>query len=107
MGKKKERESMTAVPSFSQEVEEGNVEYKWKLVNTTQERLVHLTTQLNWRLNESESGEAIYLIGTCFHRAQPQPSAHCLNLHIRSRRMLTPAFFPLVRPCPPCLRRAG
>ena len=29
----------------------------------TQERLTHLTTQLNWRLNESTQGEAIYLLG--------------------------------------------
>lgn len=45
------------------ELEEGNREYKWKLVHPSPERLTHLTTQLNWRLNESGRGEAVYLLG--------------------------------------------
>lgn len=61
---------------FSQELEEGNIEYKWKLVNTSEERLVHLTTQLNWRLNESETGEAIYLIGACYIHTSRTSSSH-------------------------------
>lgn len=44
------------------EVEEGNVEYKLKLVNPSPSRLEHLVTQLKWRLQEGE-GEAIYEIG--------------------------------------------
>jgi GTPase len=31
------------------EVEEGNVEYKLKLLNKSQERLEQLTSQLKWR----------------------------------------------------------
>lgn len=45
-----------------QEVEEGNVEYKLKLVNPSAERLEHLITQCKWRLTEG-LGEAIYEIG--------------------------------------------
>jgi GTPase len=44
------------------EIEEGNIEYKLKLVNPTPERIEHLTTQLKWRLAEG-NGEAIYEIG--------------------------------------------
>ncbi|KAJ3413060.1 GTP binding protein [Chytridiales sp. JEL 0842] len=44
------------------EVEEGNVEYKLKLVNTPPERFEHLVTQMKWRLAEGH-GEAMYEIG--------------------------------------------
>jgi len=44
------------------EPQEGNVEYKYMLVNPSEERLHHLTTQLKWRVLEG-SGEAIYAIG--------------------------------------------
>ncbi|KAL9954791.1 hypothetical protein ACROYT_G042368 [Oculina patagonica] len=44
------------------EVEEGNVEYKLKLVNPSPSRLEHLVTQMKWRLQEGD-GEAIYEIG--------------------------------------------
>ena len=44
------------------EVEEGNIEYKRKIVNPTSERLDQLITQMKWRLNEG-NGEAIYYIG--------------------------------------------
>ncbi|KAH3846837.1 GTP-binding protein 2-like [Dreissena polymorpha] len=44
------------------EVEEGNIEYKLKLVNPSQERVEHLVTQMKWRLEEGQ-GEAIYEIG--------------------------------------------
>eukprot|EP01111_Echinosteliopsis_oligospora_P012342 TRINITY_DN4203_c0_g3_i2.p1 TRINITY_DN4203_c0_g3~~TRINITY_DN4203_c0_g3_i2.p1 ORF type:complete len:217 (+),score=63.47 TRINITY_DN4203_c0_g3_i2:136-786(+) len=47
---------------LSPEVEFGNIEYKWKLINPTQERLEHLVTQLKWRLGEG-MGEAIYEVG--------------------------------------------
>ncbi len=40
----------------------GNVEYKLKLIHTTEDRLVELATQLNYRLNEGD-GEAFYEIG--------------------------------------------
>ncbi|KAL7751299.1 hypothetical protein RI367_003159 [Sorochytrium milnesiophthora] len=44
------------------EVEEGNVEYKLKLVDPSSERLEHLVTQMKWRLAEG-GGEALYEIG--------------------------------------------
>ena len=48
--------------SLSAEVEEGNIEYKFKLTGLSQDILIHRTTQLNWRLNEGV-GEAIYKVG--------------------------------------------
>ncbi|MGH0158740.1 UNVERIFIED_CONTAM: hypothetical protein FKN15_036504 [Acipenser sinensis] len=42
--------------------EEGNIEYKLKLVNPTQYRFEHLVTQMKWRLQEGR-GEAVYQIG--------------------------------------------
>nr|KAG5704212.1 hypothetical protein BaRGS_012500 [Batillaria attramentaria] len=47
---------------FSSSEEEGNVEYKLKLVNPSPSRLEHLVTQMKWRLEEG-NGEAIYEIG--------------------------------------------
>nr|CAB3250080.1 GTP-binding protein 2 [Phallusia mammillata] len=44
------------------EEEEGNIEYKLKLINPTSSRLEHLVTQMKWRLQEGQ-GEAIYKIG--------------------------------------------
>ncbi|KAJ1547403.1 GTP binding protein [Nowakowskiella sp. JEL0078] len=44
------------------EIEEGNVEYKFKLVDPPDERIEHLVTQMNWRLAEGH-GEALYEIG--------------------------------------------
>lgn len=44
------------------EEEEGNIEYKLKLVNPSASRLEHLVTQMKWRLEEG-NGEAIYEIG--------------------------------------------
>lgn len=46
------------------EVEEGNIEYKLKLVNPNPSRLEHLVTQMKWRLREGQ-GEAVYEIGVC------------------------------------------
>ena len=43
-------------------MEEGNIEYKLKLVNPSDSRLEHLVTQMKWRLQEGQ-GEAIYEIG--------------------------------------------
>lgn len=43
-------------------VEEGNIEYKLKLLNPSSSRFEHLVTQLKWRLQEGQ-GEAIYEIG--------------------------------------------
>lgn len=44
------------------EVEEGNIEYKLKLVDPSPHRIEHLVTQMKWRLEEGQ-GEAIYEIG--------------------------------------------
>ncbi|XP_062852039.1 GTP-binding protein 2 isoform X2 [Trichomycterus rosablanca] len=49
-------------PYLPPEVEEGNIEYKLKLVNPTQYRFEHLATQMKWRLQEGR-GEAVYQIG--------------------------------------------
>jgi hypothetical protein len=48
--------------NLGQEIEEGNVEYKLKLVGVSEERLAHLITQMHWRLAEGHD-EAIYQIG--------------------------------------------
>jgi GTPase len=47
---------------LGQEVEEGNVEYKLKLIDPTPERFQQLVSQLKWRLTEGQ-GEALYEIG--------------------------------------------
>ncbi|CAF4977968.1 unnamed protein product [Rotaria sp. Silwood1] len=44
------------------EPQEGNIEYKLKLVDPNPFRLEHLITQMNWRLQEGQ-GEALYEIG--------------------------------------------
>jgi len=50
------------VDKIESEPQEGNVEYKFMLVDPTEERLQHLVTQMQWRLNEG-NGEAFYAIG--------------------------------------------
>lgn len=44
------------------EVETGNIEYKWKLLNSGKDKIEKLASQLNWRLYEG-SGVAVYYIG--------------------------------------------
>ncbi|XP_069930178.1 GTP-binding protein 2 isoform X3 [Oryctolagus cuniculus] len=44
------------------QAEDGNIEYKLKLVNPSQYRFEHLVTQMKWRLQEGR-GEAVYQIG--------------------------------------------
>ncbi|KAM7419947.1 hypothetical protein PAMA_016852 [Pampus argenteus] len=60
--KKNNRNNKTPPPYLPPEAEEGNIEYKLKLVNPTQYRFEHLATQLKWRLQEGR-GEAVYQIG--------------------------------------------
>ncbi len=48
--------------SLPPEPQQGNIEYKLKLVNPSNHRLEHLVTQMKWRLREGQ-GEAIYEIG--------------------------------------------
>ncbi|OLY83672.1 GTP-binding protein 2 [Smittium mucronatum] len=40
----------------------GNVEYKYKLINVSQKKIQHLSTQLLWRLSQGK-GYAIYQLG--------------------------------------------
>jgi GTPase len=47
---------------LGQESEEGNIEYKWKLVGISEERFKHLVSQMKYRISEGQ-GEAIYEIG--------------------------------------------
>lgn len=48
--------------SLPPEVEEGNVEYKYRLKpDMSEQRLSQLTSQLQWRL--TEHGECYYMIG--------------------------------------------
>lgn len=49
-------------PYLPPEAEDGNIEYKLKLVNPSQYRFEHLVTQMKWRLQEGR-GEAVYQIG--------------------------------------------
>jgi hypothetical protein len=55
-------DSIEAVDDLGQEPQEGNIEYKLKLVGKDQNRLNNLTTQMAWRLKEGR-GEAIYELG--------------------------------------------
>jgi len=48
--------------NYEPEIESGNVEYKLKLVNPSEDRIEHLATQMKWRLGEG-NGEAFYEIG--------------------------------------------
>ncbi|XDV22103.1 hypothetical protein PO909_027065 [Leuciscus waleckii] len=62
-GKRRRGKKANEPPPFlPPEAEEGNIEYKLKLVNPTQYRFEHLATQLKWRLQEGR-GEAVYQIG--------------------------------------------
>eukprot|EP01062_Namystynia_karyoxenos_P006215 TRINITY_DN1216_c0_g3_i2.p1 TRINITY_DN1216_c0_g3~~TRINITY_DN1216_c0_g3_i2.p1 ORF type:complete len:667 (+),score=239.48 TRINITY_DN1216_c0_g3_i2:127-2127(+) len=44
------------------EDDEGSVEYKWKLVGVSEQRLEHLVTQMKYRVTEGQ-GECLYEIG--------------------------------------------
>lgn len=50
------------IRSFEKEDDEGNIEYKLKLVKPTDDRLDHLTTQMKFRIGEG-LGECYYRIG--------------------------------------------
>lgn len=47
---------------LEKEDDEGCIEYKWKLVNISEDRFKHLVSQMKYRLSEGQ-GEAIYEIG--------------------------------------------
>ena len=44
------------------EKDDGNIEYKLKLINKNTDKIEHLESQMRYRLNEG-NGEAIYIIG--------------------------------------------
>jgi GTPase len=50
------------IDKIDSEPQEGNIEYKRMLIEPSEQRLQHLTTQLKWRVLEGR-GEAIYAIG--------------------------------------------
>jgi len=52
----------TLTKNVGKENSYGNTEYKVTIMDRTKEKLKHLTTQLNFRLNEGD-GQAIYGIG--------------------------------------------
>ena len=47
---------------MEKENDEGNIEYKLKVIHTESKRLQELTSQMSYRLNEG-SGECIYILG--------------------------------------------
>lgn len=60
----------------------GNIEYKLKLINPSNQRFEHLVTQMKWRLREGQ-GEAIYEIGVSdsgkFHGLNSEDMTDSLN----------------------------
>jgi len=57
-----EKSILSGKDFLTKENDEGNIEYKWKLVNISEERFKHLVTQMQFRLLEGK-GEALYEIG--------------------------------------------
>src|SRR5579871_2010777 len=58
--------SSKQVKQIDPEPQEGNIEYKWKLVAKSADRLEKLCSQMQWRLNEAAFDDlsfAIYFIG--------------------------------------------
>lgn len=55
-------ESSAKIQALSRENDEGNDEYKLKLINPSPEKFQNLTTQMKFRLNEG-GGECFYKIG--------------------------------------------
>ena len=48
--------------SLTSEKDDGYIEYKWKLLDSSKERLNRLSSQMNYRLNEG-AGKSVYAIG--------------------------------------------
>jgi GTPase len=48
--------------AIAAETHDGPVEYKWTLANATEDRIHHLSTQMQWRLSEG-NGHALYRLG--------------------------------------------
>ncbi|VDK42255.1 unnamed protein product [Anisakis simplex] len=73
------------------EVEEGNIEYKVKLVNPSSSRIQHLITQMKWRLREGQ-GEAIYEIGVEDHGSMTGLTDSELNASMRTLNCMASAL---------------
>jgi hypothetical protein len=58
---------------LGQEIEEGNTEFKFKLVDPTEERVQHLITQLNWQVGSvcAHSPITHSRMGECLNCASP------------------------------------
>ncbi len=56
------KSTMGIMQKLEQQDDQGHIEYKWKLVDPEPDRMVHLTTQMHFRLNSGD-GKAIYMIG--------------------------------------------
>lgn len=48
--------------AIAAETHDGPVEYKWTLANANEDRIHHLSTQMQWRLSEG-NGHALYRLG--------------------------------------------
>nr|CAG4718452.1 unnamed protein product [Naegleria fowleri] len=57
-----EKSLLSSHDMLEKEHDDGNIEYKWKLVGLSEDRFKHLVTQMKYRLSEGQ-GEAIYEIG--------------------------------------------
>lgn len=47
---------------LNREKDDGYIEYKWKLTNIEKNKLIRLSSQMNYRLNEG-CGKSLYAIG--------------------------------------------
>ena len=76
----------TYLSYFILQVEEGNIEYKLKLVNPNPSRLEHLVTQMKWRLRE---GWSSFKVLTFFHYPGPFPNINInINLFVVNFNLL-------------------
>jgi len=60
--KRKDSCNLALSDNLGQEIDDGNTEYKWKLIAPAPDRMQHLITQMMYRLGEGR-GECIYQIG--------------------------------------------
>jgi hypothetical protein len=87
-----ERQRGSAAAVFlERESDEGNVEYKLKLLKPSPQRLVQLVTQLKYRLEEG-GGEARYFIGVSDDGTAQVIPAACLPWHAPLAPPPSPAY---------------
>jgi len=73
---------------LSQEIEEGNIEYKLQLINLSAGKIEQLASQMKWRINEG-NGEALYIIGISDNGFPEGISNEYLNESHRSLKEMT------------------